>query len=54
LDKSKQEKWPSINDPPKKTPSTPVKYFPGLGYAPVREARKLKGKYGNAFKDPFG
>ena len=33
------KKWPSIRDakPPK---STPVKHYPGLGYAPVRKANK--------------
>jgi len=39
------KKWPSGKDakPPTKTP---VKYYPGLGYAPVRQAkhRPLKGE----------
>ena len=37
-----KDKWPSIKDykPPK---STPVKYYPGLGYAPtVKKAQKKK------------
>jgi|TARA_R100001460_G_scaffold30694_1_gene60530 hypothetical protein len=36
-----KKKWPSIRDG-KPATSTPVKYYPGLGYAPIRKAKKRK------------
>ena len=38
-----KKKWPSIHDA-KPSKSTPVKYYPGLGYAPVRKAKKRKSR----------
>ena len=34
---------PSIRNPKKPNTKTKVKYYPGLGYAPVKQAR-LKGE----------
>ena len=43
------EKWPSRHDPVPTPTSTPVKYYPGLGYAPVKKAkhRPVKGERKN-------
>ena len=36
-----KKKWPSIKDA-KPSTKTPVKHFPGLGYAPtIKEAKRL-------------
>jgi hypothetical protein len=38
---NKKDKWPSIKDH-KPAKSTPVKFYPGLGYAPT--VKKASGK----------
>ena len=36
-----KQKWPSIKDAKPASKKTNVKYYPGLGYAPVKQAKRL-------------